>query len=222
MRPYVFINSAMSADGKISSSLRRQVRISGAEDLRRVDRLRAESDAIMVGVGTVLADDPKLRVKSEILRSSRLESGKSENPWRVVVDSKARTPSSAKVLGDGCILAVSRAANPERLDMLSGRCEVVVCGEEQVDLRALFEMLYARGIRKVMVEGGGTLNWSLIEQGLVDEICVFVGGLVIGGGDAPTLVDGAGFRDEFQKLKLLSFEPMDDGVLIKWRVLRSA
>ncbi len=222
MRPYVFINSAMSADGKISSSLRRQVRISGAEDLRRVDRLRAESDAVMVGVGTVLADDPKLRVKSEILRAWRLESGKPENPWRIVVDSKARTPCSAKVLGDVCILAVSRAANPERLDMLSEKCEVLVCGEEQVDLRALFEMLYARGIRKVMVEGGGTLNWSLIEHGLVDEICVFVGGLVIGGGDAPTLVDGAGFRDEFQKLELISVEPMDDGVLLKWRVLRSA
>lgn len=222
MRPYVLINSAMSADGKISSFLRRQVRISGSEDLLRVDRLRAESDAVMVGVGTVIADDPKLRVKSEALRSWRLERGMQENPLRIVADSRARTPTDAKVLGHGCIIAVSRSAPAERLNALSTRCEIEVIGEDRVDLRGLLELLYQRGVRRLMVEGGGTLNWSLIVQGLVDEICVFVGPMVIGGRDAPTLVDGSGFADNFQMLELISTERIDDGLLIKWRVVRSA
>ncbi|MCQ8902906.1 MAG: 2,5-diamino-6-(ribosylamino)-4(3H)-pyrimidinone 5'-phosphate reductase [Methanothrix sp.] len=222
MRPYVFINSAMSADGKISSFLRRQVRISGSGDLLRVDRLRAESDAVMVGVGTVIADNPKLRVKSEALRSWRLERGMPENPLRVVADSRARTPPYAEVLGPGCIIAVSRSAPAERTSELSKRCEIAVCGEDRVDLGELLEMLYQRGVRRLMVEGGGTLNWSLIEQDLVDEICVFVGGLVIGGKDAPTLVDGSGFAESFRKLELISADRLDDGVLIKWRVVRSA
>lgn len=222
MRPYVFINSAMSADGKISSFLRRQVRISGSEDLLRVDRLRAESDAVMVGVGTVIADDPKLRVKSEALRSWRLERGMQENPLRIVADSRARTPPDAEVLGPGCIIAVSRSAPAERLNEISKGCEIVVCGEDRVDLRELLELLYQRGVRRLMVEGGGTLNWSLIEQGLVDEICVFVGPMVIGGRDAPTLVDGIGFAENFQRLELKSSERIDDGLLIKWRVVRSA
>ncbi|MCX8207843.1 MAG: 2,5-diamino-6-(ribosylamino)-4(3H)-pyrimidinone 5'-phosphate reductase [Methanothrix sp.] len=222
MRPYVFINSAMSADGKISSFLRRQVRISGSEDILRVDRLRAESDAVMVGVGTVIADDPKLRVKSGALRAWRLERGMPENPLRIVADSRARTPPDAEVLGPGCIIAVSRSAPTERINELSKRCEIAVCGEDRIDLRELMEMLYERGVRRLMVEGGGTLNWSLIEQGLVDEICVFVGPMVIGGRDAPTLVDGRGFAENFQKLELKSTEHIDDGILIKWKVVRSA
>nr|WP_287262125.1 2,5-diamino-6-(ribosylamino)-4(3H)-pyrimidinone 5'-phosphate reductase [Methanothrix sp.] len=222
MRPYVLINSAMSADGKISSFLRRQVRISGSEDLLRVERLRAESDAVMVGVGTVIADDPTLRVKSEALRSWRLERGVPENPLRIVADSRARTPPEARVLGPGCIVAVSRYAPEDRLKELSERCEIAICGEDRVDLRELLEMLYRRGVRRLMVEGGGTLNWSLIEQGLVDEICVFVGPMVIGGQDAPTLVDGRGFPENFQRLELESAERIDDGLLLKWRVVRSA
>ena len=109
-RPFIFINSAMSADGKISSVNRRQVRISGETDLARVDGLRASSDAIMVGVGTVLADDPGLRVKSKDSREARLAQGWPENPLRIVADSRARTPPDAKILGPGCLIAVSQSA----------------------------------------------------------------------------------------------------------------
>jgi len=75
MRPYVFINSAMSADGKISTVARKQVRISGEDDLRRVDALKANVDAVMIGVGTVLADDPKLTIKSVVLKRKRVDEG---------------------------------------------------------------------------------------------------------------------------------------------------
>jgi 2,5-diamino-6-(ribosylamino)-4(3H)-pyrimidinone 5'-phosphate reductase len=218
-RPNVIINSAMSADGKISSYERKQVRISGPEDMDRVKLLRAESDAVMVGVGTVLADDPGLRVKSSDLKRMRSDRGLSEDPLRVVVDSRARTPLDAEVLGEGCILAVSKAAPEERLDPLRKKCEIVVVGDGRVDLRELLSILQKKGVKRLMVEGGATLNWSLIEAGLVDEISVYIGPMIIGGEGAPTLVDGPGFCDDYPKLELLSVEALDGGVLLRWRVL---
>jgi 2,5-diamino-6-(ribosylamino)-4(3H)-pyrimidinone 5'-phosphate reductase len=224
-RPYVIINCAMSADGKISTFERRQVRISGKSDLARVDALRAKSDAIMVGVGTVLADNPSLRVKSEQLRMKRKSSGKPENPLRVVADSLARTPSDAQVLGkrpgDGCIISISHAAPKDRLANLACRCEIVQCGQDRVNLRELLSILSEKDVNTLMVEGGGTLNWSMIREGLVDEICVYVGALIIGGKDAPTPMDGEGFPSDFPKLELISIERLDDGALLRWQLADS-
>jgi 2,5-diamino-6-(ribosylamino)-4(3H)-pyrimidinone 5'-phosphate reductase len=219
-RPNVIINSAMSADGKISSFERRQVRISGQEDLTRVDLLRAESDAVMVGVGTVLADDPGLRVKSASSREARRAKGWPENPLRIIADSRARTPPSAKILGPGCIVAVTDSAPQERLNRLTSKCEIIVCGRERVDLHELFSRLFDRGIKRLMVEGGATLNWSLLKLGLVDELHVYVGAMLICGEDAPTLVDGQGFKDDFPRLTLSSVERLDGGVLLKWTLYR--
>ena len=215
-RSFVFINSAMSADGKISTIDRRQVRISGREDLARVDRLRAESDAVMVGVGTILADDPGLGIKSDLLRRARRERGLSESPLRIVADSQARTPPAARVLGPGCILAVARSAPAERLKLLSLHSEIICCGEDRVDLKELFSLLHKRGIQRIMVEGGASLNWSLVSQGLVDEIYVYMGPMFIGGERAPTLLDGEGFRKDFPPLRLAAVERLDEGVLLKW------
>ncbi|MGB4087524.1 2,5-diamino-6-(ribosylamino)-4(3H)-pyrimidinone 5'-phosphate reductase [Methanothrix sp.] len=215
-RPFVFINSAMSADGKISSIDRKQIRISGRDDLTRVDELRASSDAIMVGVGTVLADDPGLRIKSRPLQERRKDMGLDEEPLRIVADSNARTPANAKVLGARCLIAVSRSAPEERRAGLRSRCEMIECGAEMVDLSELMGVLYDRGINRLMVEGGARLNWSLIELGLVDEIYVFIGGLIIGGERAPSLVDGSGFRSSFPRISLLSAQRMDEGILLQW------
>jgi 2,5-diamino-6-(ribosylamino)-4(3H)-pyrimidinone 5'-phosphate reductase len=219
-RPIVFINCAMSADGKISSRDRRQVRISGRADLARVDALRAESDAVMVGVGTVRADDPRLRVKSEGLRMERRAAGRPDNPLRIVADSRARTPLVARVLGPGCIIAVSESAPQERLEMLSRRSEVLICGRKRVDLKELLSRLRLRGVRKLMVEGGASLNWSLIKEGLVDEIYVYIGAQIIGGAEAPTLADGEGFAAGFPRLDLKDVERLDDGLLVRWSVAR--
>ncbi|MHC1631238.1 MAG: 2,5-diamino-6-(ribosylamino)-4(3H)-pyrimidinone 5'-phosphate reductase [Methanotrichaceae archaeon] len=218
-RPFVYINSAMSADGKISSIERRQVRISCQKDIERVKQLRAESDAIMVGIGTVLADDPSLRIKSRSLRRTRTDQGLTENPLRIVVDSHARTPPQAQIIGTDCLIVVSKAAPQKRLDQISEKCEIVVAGQNRVNLPELLQILYRKGVKKLMVEGGATLNYSLIEAGLVDEISVYIGPMIIGGEYAPTLVDGAGFRDNYPRLELLSIERLDKGVLLKWRVL---
>ena len=221
-RPFVFINSAMSADGKISSRDRRQIRISGKEDLLRVDELRASSDAIMVGVGTVLADDPKLRVKSRHLQEKRKEMALPYEPLRIVADSNARTPANARVLGPGCLIAVSHSAPEERVERLRAGCEIIKCGIEMVDLPELLTELYDRGVRRLMVEGGARLNWSLIELGLVDEIYVYIGGMIIGGESAPSLVDGHGFQNSFPRLILQSVQKLDEGVLVQWRFERNS
>jgi 2,5-diamino-6-(ribosylamino)-4(3H)-pyrimidinone 5'-phosphate reductase len=221
-RPFTFINVASSVDGKISNEKRIQLRISCEEDLRRVDELRAESDAIMVGIGTVLADNPKLTVKSEELRRRRLMEGKDENPIRVVVDSKCRIPLDAKVLDKSAktIVAVSKLADLEKVDALRRMgVDVFVAGDDKVDLKALVEYLYNLGVRILMVEGGATLNWAMLREGLIDEIYVYYGNMIVGGKDSPTVVDGTSF-DPPIKLELMGVEKLGSGVLTRWRVLR--
>lgn len=225
-RPFTFINSAMSADGKISTKERKQVRISGDVDFDRMDDLRATSDAVMVGIETILADDPSLTVKSDARRSVRKGKGSDENPIRIVIDSKARTPLDADIFikGEGKrIIAVSGSAPADKVEMLQRKALVIKTGDEQVDLCALMKELNSMGIKRLMVEGGATLNWAMLSSGLVDEIYSFVGNLLIGGTSAPTLVDGVGFvESEILPLELMSVEKMDEGVLLKWAVINNA
>ncbi|HID28236.1 MAG TPA: 2,5-diamino-6-(ribosylamino)-4(3H)-pyrimidinone 5'-phosphate reductase [Methanosarcinales archaeon] len=217
-RPFVFINSAMSADGKISTFKRKQVRISGNKDFERVDELRASADAIMVGIGTVLADNPSLTIKSET-RRARIN----KDPIRIIVDSKARTPLYADIFRKGqgkCIIATSQSARLERVKKLQKLAEIIITGKDQVNLPELLSILKNKGINRLMVEGGGTLNWSMISQGLVDRIYVFIGNIIIGGKTSPTLVDGFGFTEnEICKLELIDLERMDNGVLLEWKVI---
>ena len=223
-RPYTFINSAMSADGKIATKRRKQVKISGPADFDRVDELRATSDAVMVGIGTVLADDPSLTVKSPERRQRRLRAGLDENPARIVVDSQARTPPTADIFNKGAgrrIIVVAKAAPADRVRALAEKAEIIVAGEASVDLREMAAQLKRRGIGRLMVEGGATLNYAMMSGRLVDELSVFVGGLIIGGRDAPTLMDGAGVaeRSEAVGLKLARCEPMDEGIVLTWKVV---
>ncbi len=223
MRPHVIVNVAMSADGKLSTRERRQVKISGVQDFNRVDRLKAGSDAVMVGIGTVLADDPSLTVKAEQCRDNRIKRGADEQPVRIVVDSTARIPLDASVLrkGEGKrIIAVSRRADEEKIARLEEFATVIVTGEDRVDLARLMDELGALGIQRLMVEGGGMLIAGLIEAGLVDEIYTFIGNIVIGGKDAPTLADGQGFilESEFCSLTLLEARKIEQGILLHWNV----
>jgi 2,5-diamino-6-(ribosylamino)-4(3H)-pyrimidinone 5'-phosphate reductase len=225
MRPFVFVNLAMSADGKISTRERRQVRISGQADFTRVDRLKASCDAIMVGIGTVLADDPSLTVKSAELKAERIARGKDENPVRVVVDSHARTPPDADILRKGPgkrVVAVSGAAPSDRVDVLKQYAEVIVAGEDRVDIGLLLETLGSMGVGRLMVEGGGTLIWAFFSAGCVDEFYTYIGNLVIGGKDAPTPADGEGFirEPDFPALRLMDSEVTDQGLLVRWQVVR--
>jgi 2,5-diamino-6-(ribosylamino)-4(3H)-pyrimidinone 5'-phosphate reductase len=223
MRPHVIVNVAMSADGKISTRERRQVRISGSQDFARVDRLKAGCDAIMVGIGTVLADDPSLTVKSEECRRYRRNKGWEENPVRIVVDSSGRTPQDSSILNKGHgkrVVAVSGKADPTTVTMLNNKATVIIAGKNEVDLPLLMDNLGSMGIRRLMVEGGGTLIAGLITAGLVHEIYTFIGNMIIGGKDAPTFADGEGFIHEsaFLRLTLMDAQRIEHGILLHWIV----
>ncbi len=215
----VVVNAAMSVDGKLSSRERRQIAISGSVDFDRVDALRAESDAVMVGVGTVLADDPSLTVDDAGRKQERIDAGKPANPARVVADSRIRTSPDARVLDDAAetYLLVSEVAPADFVtQMRETGATVIQAGENRVDLEAALAELESHGIETLMVEGGGEIIASLFEADLVDRLSVFVGSLVIGGRNAPTLADGDGFVEEFPELTLESVEEVDDGVLLSY------
>jgi len=218
---HVVVNAAMSADGKLASRRREQLAISGTEDFDRVDQLRADSDAVMVGVGTVLADDPSLTVKDADRHAARLDRGESKNPARVVADSRIRTPPEATVLDDAAetYLLTGEAAPTDFIEQMEeAGAYVLAAGDDRVDLTTALAKLEGEGIDRLMVEGGGELIFSLFEAGLVDELRVYVGAKVLGGRDAPTLADGDGFVESFPELALESAEEIDDGVLLTWAV----
>jgi 2,5-diamino-6-(ribosylamino)-4(3H)-pyrimidinone 5'-phosphate reductase len=218
---YVIVNVAMSADGKLSSRERVQVTISGDSDFDRVDQMRAESDAVMVGVGTVLADDPSLTVDAESHRAARQSRGDPANPARVVADSQVRTPPDATVLDDQAqtYLLVSNAAPPDFIEQMEeAGATVIVAGEDRVNLVTALGKLEGEGVETLMVEGGGELIFSLFDDGLVDELTAYVGPTVIGGREAPTVADGAGFVDSFPELTLDEVSRMDEGVMLRWTV----
>lgn len=206
MKPRVIINCAMSADGKIALPDRTEVKISGEEDFARVHRLRNKVDAILVGIGTVLADDPKLTVKNKYVDVPK-------HPLKVILDSEGRTPEEARLFDKGHYLI----ATTKKID----RDGWIQCGEgDRVDLRKLMDILHEKGIKKVLVEGGGEVIYSFFKEGLVDEVSIFVGSVIIGGRDAPTPADGDG-PDDISKivdLDLESFERIDEGVLLKYTV----
>lgn len=217
---HVVVNAAMSTDGKLSSRRRTQLEISGPRDFERVADLRAASDAVMVGIGTVLADDPSLSVDTDRART-REHQGNPPQPARIVADSRARTPTDADLLDSAAAVyvCVSEAAPRNRVDALAAANAVpITAGTDRVDLPRALRALEDEGIERLLVEGGGELIYSFFAADLVDELTVFVGSVIIGGRDAPTLVDGDGFVDAYPRLALDDVDKLDDGVLLRFSV----
>jgi 2,5-diamino-6-(ribosylamino)-4(3H)-pyrimidinone 5'-phosphate reductase len=216
----VIINGAMTVDGKIATASG-DSKISSKEDLVRVHKLRASIDAIVVGISTILADDPRLTV--------RLVKGK--NPARVIVDSRGRIPIDSQIMLTASkiktIVAVTDQAPEEKIRKLEGMgAQVVIISEGKkgrsaavphgVNLKELFRRLEKMGLKRILVEGGGELNWSILRLGLVDELVVTVAPKIAGGRLATTLVEGDGFDEIVQgiKLQLKQVEQKKTGELV--------
>ena len=190
-RPHVTVKWAMTLDGKIASFDRRSQWITGEAARQEGHRLRSQSDAIVTGIGTVLADDPALTV--------RLAQPWPREPYRVVVDSRARLPLDAKLLQTGSrsrvLVAVGEAAAPQRLAALeSAGVTVLACKsrEGRVDVADLGARLLALDVTAVLLEAGSELTGAFVQAGLVDRVTAFVAPTLLGGADAPTSVGGPG------------------------------
>ncbi len=223
-RPFVHLNVAATADGKIDTFERRGAAISSARDKERVDRLRARTDAVMVGGRTLHDEDPSLTVKSEALRRERQQRGIPANPAKVAVSSRLRLRSGCNFLTAGparIILFTTSQTEAAQLSVLR-ECgaEVHILGEQRVDLRQALGLLEEMGVKRLMLEGGATLNAEMLRLGLVDELTVFVAPTVFGGESSPTLAGGPGLsHSEAIGLDLVDSEQWDDGgVLLHYRV----
>jgi len=202
MKPYIILNMAMSLDGRIARKGERVV-FSDELDKARRDEIRKSVDGIMVGINTVLIDNPKLTI------SERRE----ENSTRIVIDSYGKVPDDANVLDNKAknIVVVSMNAEPYRIEELAKKASVIVCGDDNVDVVKLMDELYKRGMKRILLEGGGHLNKSMIEANLIDEIYVAIAPVVIG--DGVNLVEGT--MDE-RKLTLAGIRQIGNIVVLKY------
>jgi len=225
-RPFVFINVAMTADGKIDTFQRQGSAISSQRDKERVDKLRAESDAVMVGGRTLLVEDPKLTVKSEALRAERVARGLTPNPVKVGIVTKAELDLHSKFLHEGnarVVIFTTHQTSKDQLAFLRSQgADVYTDHHDKVDLKNALTTLKELGIHRLMVEGGATLNFELLRLGLVDEVQAYMAPMIFGGESAPTMVAGSGLeRSAALPLKLIHVETWDDGgVLLKYQLER--
>ncbi|MGQ9582097.1 MAG: 2,5-diamino-6-(ribosylamino)-4(3H)-pyrimidinone 5'-phosphate reductase [Thermoplasmatota archaeon] len=210
MRPVVVVNCAMSADGKIALASRKQTRISCGEDIARVQRLRASCDAILVGIGTVLQDDPSLLVKEALVK-------RAGQPLRVVLDSRGRTPPGARVLSPEARTIVA-ATDSAREVAPASNVELLRLGPgPRVPLSPLLDELGRRGVRRLLVEGGEEVIGSFVAERLFDRLIIYVGSVVLGGhGPTPAGGEGARELDEAVRLRLIRVRRVGDGVLLEY------
>lgn len=216
-RPYVVLKYAMTLDGKIASRTGAARWITGPEARQRVHRDRDRHPAILVGVGTVLADDPLL--------TCRLEGGR--NPLRVICDAHLRTPLDSRLVRTaGTVPTVFAAASPDpaRAEALrAAGCAVwdLPGTDGRVDLPALLDRLGGQEIDSLLLEGGGTLNWSMLEAGLVQGVQAYISPKLLGGEGAKTPVAGLGAEDPDHAVRLtgLSVTPIGEDILLEGEVL---
>jgi 2,5-diamino-6-(ribosylamino)-4(3H)-pyrimidinone 5'-phosphate reductase len=202
----------MTIDGKIATNLG-DSKISTKQDLRRLHRLRSSVDAVIIGISTVIADNPRLTV--------RLVKRHGTTPVRIIVDSIGRIPLDSKILKSASkintIVAVTKRASDERVDKIkSAGAIVIVAGTKTVDLKELFFILKKMGFNKILVEGGGELNWSILQLGIVNELMVTIAPRIIGGRTATTLVEGDGYKriSDGIKMELIKVSRQNNGEVV--------
>jgi len=217
--PYVTVKTAASLDGKIATSTGDSRWITGLDSRRMVHHFRNYTDAVLIGIRTVLADDPRLDV--------RVNFPDLRHPQKVIVDSKGRMPTRGRTITPDprTIVAVSPKASLTRITSLEdagARVEVIQGSQVRVDMTRLMRRLAELDIVTVLVEGGGGVSGSLFEAGLVDEVVAFIAPMLIGGVKAPGPVGGRGVQRVIDAHRLVdvTFEQVGEDLMIRGKVRR--
>ncbi len=220
-RPFCVLKTAMTMDGKISTFSGESRWISNEKSRKFVHELRHRYSAIMVGVNTIIKDDPEL--------TDRSDHGRIKHPVRIVVDSHGRTPADSKVFDTKLAptwFAVTNKTDQKFIDLAKKKdCEVIICPDknQKVDLGFLCERLGEKGIDSVLIEGGSTLNFSAIEEGIVDKVYSFISPKLLGGEKALTPVGGKGIStiDQAITLNIDKITHFDEDLLIESYIIKS-
>jgi 2,5-diamino-6-(ribosylamino)-4(3H)-pyrimidinone 5'-phosphate reductase len=223
-RPFVYVNMAMTVDGKITSASREYPAFASDRDRLSMDRLRAEADAIVIGAGTLRADDPPMNIRDHEMLDYRRSLGKPDDIPIVVVSAGLDLDPGSRFFrpsGPTRIIATVEDAPLDRVRRLEQLAEVWKLGRGRVDLAAMLSKLREHGVERLLVEGGGRLNWAFVAADLVDELYVTVAPALLGGQSAPTLVDGDGYSmDSRVRLALLSVDRHGDELYCRYEVKR--
>ena len=214
----VIINSAMSIDGKIST-YSGDSKISSDIDLLRMHKLRSKVDAIIIGIKTAIRDNPMLTV--------RLPDSQNYYPTRIVIDSLCKIPITSQLVKTAkmydTIIAVTNHASVRKIRKLESLgVQIINTGKSyKVDLKKLFQILKQRGMKKILIEGGGEINWSCISHNLVNELIITISPIIIGGKNTKTIVEGRGYSKismckKFQLVKVS--KNRNDEIIIHYRL----
>jgi 2,5-diamino-6-(ribosylamino)-4(3H)-pyrimidinone 5'-phosphate reductase len=211
-KPYVILSAATSIDGKIATRTGSS-HLSSKQDSIRLHKLRSKVDAILVGKNTVFRDDPMLTVRHN----------KGKNPIRIILDSKGSISKNSKILQTSTkiptIIAVSKIIPKSNLEKLHQfPVEVIIIGKKSVDIKSLLKKLSDKKIKKLLVEGGGIVNWEFIKNNLFDELIVTISPFLIGGNDSISFVQGQGFEkiSKSPKLRLKSTKRLKNHLVLNY------
>ena len=213
-RPYVILSAAITLDGKLGVKNKR-TKLSSKNDKIRVHKLRSRVDAIIIGNNTVRLDNPLLTVRH----------AQGKNPVRIILDSSGTIKSNSKII-QTCnnvptIIAVSELISEKNLQRLRKfSLEIIVCGKNSVDIPKLLRILLKKGIKKILLEGGGAVNWSFIKRNLIDEAIITLTPYILGGKDSVSLVEGIGFKnlDVSTKLKLKKIQKNKNELVLFYKL----
>jgi len=211
-KPYIILSAAISIDGKIATKTR-DSKLSSNQDYIRLHKLRSKVDGILVGKNTVMHDNPLLTVRYT----------KGKNPVRIILDSQGNISSRSKILQTSneipTIIAVSKKITKSNLKKLyKFPVEVIITGENSVNIKSLLKKLSDKKITTILVEGGGTINWEFIRQNLFDELIITLSPFLIGGNNAISFIQGNGF-DKISKspnLRLKSIKRLENHLVLNY------
>jgi len=195
-RPYVILSAAITLDGKLGVKNKR-TKLSSKNDKIRVHKLRSRVDAIIIGKNTVNLDNPLLTVRH----------AQGKNPVRIILDSSGTIKSNSKII-QTCnkvptVIIVSESVSEKNLRRLRKfSLDVLICGKNNVNISKLLSILLKKGIKTILLEGGGTVNWSFIKKNLIDEAIVTIAPYIVGGKNTISLVEGIGFKNLENSTKL--------------------